>query len=185
MANIVEKAEDYISSAKIDVSVLRDQLSEFLAVERGGVMLYERALEIVVDAEVRRQFNEFLAQTRKHETILLRVISALGLDPTYMSAGAKLADKKARSLLATMTDVDGLSSRAMELNAIENIVLAETKDQADWELLGKIARQADEERIREVLRPAVAEVEPEEDDHLSCAQKELARLAFAASAKKA
>jgi hypothetical protein len=30
----------------------------------------------------------------------------------------------------------GLSEDESELNAIENIVLAETKDHADWELIG-------------------------------------------------
>jgi hypothetical protein len=60
MANIIEKAEDYVSSAAIDTSVLRNQLSEFLAVERGGLILYERALEIVADAQVSRKFREFL-----------------------------------------------------------------------------------------------------------------------------
>jgi rubrerythrin len=183
MANIVEKAEDYVSSAAIDTSVLRDQLSEFLAVERGGLILYERALEIVADAEVSRKFREFLEQTRKHETILVRVVTQLGFDPAYMSPGARLADKKAHALLATMANANGLSSGGSELNAIENIVLAETKDHADWELLGKIARQAEDERIREALKPAVAEVEPEEDEHLNWAKKEMARLAFGAVAK--
>jgi hypothetical protein len=43
---------------------------------------------------------------------------------------------------------DGLSGRAAEINAVENIILAETKDHADWELLGKISRQSDDEKIR-------------------------------------
>lgn len=36
----------------------------------------------------------------------------------------------------------------------ENIVLAETKDHADWELIGKIVRQSTDNRLREVLGPA-------------------------------
>ena len=78
---------------------------------------------------------------------------------------------------------DGLPNQAAEINASENIVLAEMKDHANWELLGKIARQSDDDKIREVLKPAVAEVEPEEDEHLS-GQEQLARLEFAAIAKK-
>jgi hypothetical protein len=50
---------------------------------------------------------------------------------------------------------DGLPNQAAEINAIENIVLAEMKDHANWELLGKIARQSDDDKIREVLKPAV------------------------------
>jgi hypothetical protein len=65
-----------------------------------------------------------------------------------------------------MMSADGLPNQAVEINAIANIVLAETKDHADWELLGKIARQSDDDKIRDVLKPAVVEVEPEEDEHL-------------------
>jgi Ribonuclease G/E len=59
---------------------------------------------------------------------------------------------------------------------VENIVLAETKDYADWELLGKISRQSDDEKIRDALKAAVAEVEPEEDDHLTWTKNQLDRL---------
>jgi hypothetical protein len=78
-----------------------------------------------------------------------------------------------------MTSPDGLHSKAAEINAIENIVLAETKDHADWEMLGKIARQSNDSRLREVLKPAVSEVEPEEDEHLNWTKEQMARLEFA------
>jgi rubrerythrin len=174
MAKIIEKAEDYMSSAKISHIVLRDKLSEFLAVEKGGLKLYEEALRIVTDPEISKKFRMFYDQTRKHETILLRVMQALGMDPTYMSIGAKVATEKTEALLKTMTN--GLSGRAAEINAVENIVLAETKDYADWELLAKISRQSDDEKIRDALKPAVAEVEPEEDDHLNWTKSQLDRL---------
>jgi rubrerythrin len=182
MANIIEKAGDLVSSSSISREVLHDRLSEFLAVERGGLELYEEALRVISDREVSRRFREFRDQTSKHEAILLRVMNELGMDPTYMSAGAKLAQQKAASLLETIGNRNGgsagLSSDVAEMNAIENIILAETKDHADWELLGKIARQSDDAQIRRVLKPAVSEVEPEEDEHLSWTKEQLARLEF-------
>jgi len=184
MANILEKAEDYISSARISHDVLRDKLSEFLAVERGGLKLYELALQIVTDPTVSAKFREFRDQTRKHETILIRVMNSLGMDPGHMSPAARVAELKASALHQTMMSTDGLPPQAVEVNAIENIVLAETKDHADWELLGKIARQSDNEKLRDVLKPAVAEVEPQEDEHLSWTKEQLARLEFAAIAKQ-
>ena len=39
MASIIEKAEDYVSSAAISRELLRDKLSECLTVERGGLKL--------------------------------------------------------------------------------------------------------------------------------------------------
>jgi hypothetical protein len=83
-----------------------------------------------------------------------------------------------------MLDDDGFSPKAIEVNAIENIVLAETKDHADWEMLGKIARQSDDEKILDALKPAVAEVEPEEDEHLNWTKDQLARLVLAMITKK-
>jgi len=189
MANIIERAEDLVSSSSISHDMLRDKLSEFLAVERGGLKLYGQALRLVSDPEVSGRFREFREQTSKHESILLRVMNALGMDPSYMSPAAKLAERKATSLLNTMNGSDGASSvettpAAAELNAIENIVLAETKDHADWELLGKIARQSDDDNIRDVLKPAVSEVEPEEDEHLNWTKAQMARLAFQSVARK-
>ena len=181
MSSIVEKAEDYMTSAKISREMLCDKLSEFLAVEKGGIKLYEEALRLVMDQEVADRFRTFREQTRKHETILMRIMQELGMDPTYVSPGAKLATEKAEALLKTMTN--GLAGKAAELNAIENIILAETKDHADWEFLGKIARQSDDSRIRDVLKPAVSEVESEEDEHLNWSKKQLSRLEISAIAQ--
>jgi rubrerythrin len=182
MSSVIEKAEDYLTSARISREELRNKLSEFLAVEKGGLKLYEQALRIVVDPDVAKKFRVFHKQTRNHEVILTRVIQALGMDPGYLSPGAKVATEKADALLKTMTN--GLSGKSAELNAIENIILAETKDHADWELLGKIARQSDDSKIRDVLKPAVSEVEPEEDDHLNWTKQELSRLEISAIARK-
>ena len=142
MADIVEKVEDYVTSSKISTRLLMDKLSEFLAVERGGIKLYQAALQIVQDREVSQKFREFFEQTKKHEAILTRVIRELGGDPDHVSPGAAMAEKKAMSLLETMTNSDGLNGRAAELDAIENIVIAETQDHADWEMIGRSRAEA-------------------------------------------
>ena len=45
------------------------------------------------------------------------------------------------------------------------VVLAETKDHADWELIGECAKAADGEAAA-ALKAAYEEVEDEEDEHL-------------------
>jgi rubrerythrin len=180
MAQLMDKLKDYTTSANIRRSLLMDKLSEFLAVERGGVKLYEIAIQQVSDAEVLNRFREFYQQTRKHVEILSRVIANLGGDPTYISPGAKTAEEKAQALLSTMTQSDGMAPQQTEMNAIENIVIAETKDHADWELLGHIARRSSDSRLRDVLKPAVDEVAPEEDQHLNWTTEQMARLGLAA-----
>jgi rubrerythrin len=178
MAELIEKVKDYASSADIKRDVLMDKLSEFLAVEKGGVKLYQSALQQVRDPDVVDRFRQFYEQTRKHVDILTRIITSLGGDPMFMSHGAKVAEQKAEALLETMTMSDGMSLKEAEINAIENIVIAETKDHADWQLLGHIARRSSDSHLRGILKPAVSEVEPEEDRHLEWSKEQMARLAL-------
>jgi rubrerythrin len=175
-------SEDFFTNAQINMSTLKDILSEFLAVEKGGQKLYEKALGLVSDAEVRKKFSEYLKQTINHQKVLIEVIEQLGGNTRMMSGTAKVATKKAQGLLATMGRA-GLSKDEGELNAIENIVLAETKDHADWELIGKIARQTTDSRLREILGPAARMVEQEEDEHLNWTRKKLGELQMEALVK--
>ena len=175
MAELTEKVKDFFTSARINKSTLMEVLSEFLAVEMGGQKLYEKALRMVSDSEVRSKFHEFHRQTIKHQKVLTDVINKLGGNTRTQSAGAKVATEKAQALLRSM-DGNGLSKDQAELNAIENIVLAETKDHADWELISKIARQSSDDRLREVLGAAASEVEQEEDEHLNWTRKKLGEL---------
>jgi hypothetical protein len=99
---------------------------------------------------------------------------ARSLSFRVLSPGAKLATEKADALLKTMRD--GLSAKSAEINAVENVILAETKDHADWERLGKVARQTNDSRIRDALKDAVSEVELEEDEHLNWTRDQMSRL---------
>ncbi len=184
MAELTEKVKDFFTSARINERTLMEVLSEFLAVEMGGQKLYEKALGLVSDSEVRSKFHEFHRQTIKHQKVLADVINKLGGNTRAQSAGAKVATEKAQALLRSM-DGNGLSKDQAELNAIENIVLAETKDHADWELMGKIARQSNDDRLREVLGAAASEVEQEEDEHLNWTRKKLGELQMEALTKGA
>jgi len=179
MAEMVETVKDYTTSANIKRPLLMERLSEFLAVEKGGVKLYEAAIQQVRNPDVLNRFREFYQQTRRHVEILTRVITSLGGDPMHMSARARVAEEKAQALLKTMTVSDGMRPEEAEINAIENIVIAETKDHADWQVLSHIARRSSDSRIREILKPAVGEVEPEEDKHLSWTNEQMAQMSLA------
>jgi rubrerythrin len=180
MAQVTERIRDYLTSTTIKHAQLMSMLSEFLAVEQGGQKLYQKALAQVRDPDVVKRFQTFYEQTVKHEQILTRIISELGGDPTRISPTARIAASKAQELLATMERTDGLTPAQIELNAMENILLAETKDHADWELLGKIARQTTEPQLSSTLKPAVDEVESEEEDHLNWTGSRMAELSMKA-----
>jgi rubrerythrin len=178
MAEITETVKDYFTSSAFKRDELMDKLSEFLTVERGGVKLYEAALKLVHNREVKEKYQEFLRQTRRHEEILTDIVEKLGGKPSYKSAGAKIAEEKAEALLKTMTETKGMSAQDAEINAIENIVIAETKDHADWELLGHIAHRSEDSHLSQLLKPAVSEVESQEDEHLSFSKKKMGELAL-------
>ena len=61
--------------------------------------------------------------------------------------------------------LDAGNPEAAQLVATECVVLAETKDHADWQLLSKCAAKLQGER-KAVLTAACEEVEDQEDEHL-------------------
>jgi hypothetical protein len=61
--------------------------------------------------------------------------------------------------------LDGGKPEAAQLVAAECVVLAETKDHLNWELIGELAKRAKGEK-GSALKEAHKEVEEEEDEHL-------------------
>ena len=183
MSEISETVKDYFTTSEFTRDEVMDKLSEFLTVEQGGKKLYEAALKHVQHPEVSQKFHEFLQQTIRHEQILTNIIEKLGGKPGHKSAGAKLADQKAKALLKSMEETKGMSPDQIEINAMENIVLAETKDHADWELLGHSAHRSEDSKLSELLKPAVSEVEGQEDEHLQWTKTKMGELALKALEK--
>ncbi len=52
---------------------LKELLLQSLEHERGGIQVYETALQCVVNGDLKQEFQEYLQQTRKHEQLLLGV----------------------------------------------------------------------------------------------------------------
>jgi len=153
---------------KIDYS--REQLQELLLqaleVEMGGVQVYETAIECAVNEDLREEWQKYLDETRRHVEILTRVFGLLGIDTELMSPGRQVCRHLGQSLVQAMRMAkEGGEPTAAELVACECVVLAETKDHSDWELLSKVAERGSGEETR-ALRQAVEEVEHEEDHHL-------------------
>ena len=122
--------------------VLLDQLSEFLMVEQGGLELYRVAASRAMNPELKAKYEEFGRETNHHRDILFRLIERLGGDPNYVSPTARVAQFKASKLLESSFVGGPLSEQEIELNDLENVLLAETKDHADWALLAQMAEKA-------------------------------------------
>jgi rubrerythrin len=141
-------------------------LYQALETELGGVKIYEKAISCAVNEDLRKEWEKYLSETENHVRIVEDVFSQLGLDPATETPGREVVRHKGESLLKAMDMASQAGDPvAAQLVAAECVVDAETKDHANWELIGKIAEKANGER-KKVLTDAYEQVEEEEDMHL-------------------
>lgn len=148
----------------------KDQVNELLLqaleTELGGVQVYELAIECAVNKDLRTEWEEYLGQTQNHVKIVLGVFEKLGLDPEKETPGRQVVRHIGESLVKAMRMAQKAGDPgAAQVVAAECVVLAETKDHLNWELIGAVAEEADG-RKAEVLKAAYDEVEDQEDEHL-------------------
>jgi hypothetical protein len=148
---------------------LKELLLQALQHEKGGVLVYRTALECVLNDELREEWTGYLQQTLHHVEVLERTCRTLGLDPGEMTPGCKVVEHAGKSLVVTMKMALAAGDpAAAELVACDCVVLAETKDHANWQLIGECATAMEktDPDIASALRAAYDEVEDEEDEHL-------------------
>jgi len=144
----------------------KELLYQALETETGGIQVYESALQCVVNPELKEEWEEYLEQTRNHEQILQEVFGKLGLDPQVDTAGRRVVRHMGESLVRAMQLArESGKQQDAELVAAECVVLAETKDHLNWELLGQVSENMKGEAAA-TLTEAVEQVEEEEDEHL-------------------
>ena len=98
--------------------------------------------------------------------VVTRVFETLGLDADAMTAGREVVRHQGQSLVKAMKmALDSGDADAAQLVACECVVLAETKDHSNWELIGHVAKNGTGEGIK-VLKQAYDAVEDDEDHHL-------------------
>jgi rubrerythrin len=145
---------------------LHELLYQALETERGGIKIYETALSCVQNKDLKGEWEEYLEQTRTHEQVLLKVFEQLGLKPDTVTPGREVVAHIGDSLVVAMEMAKaGGSAAAAQLVAGECVILAETKDHQNWELIGHLAEHGQGEETG-VLRTAFEAVEQDEDHHL-------------------
>jgi len=145
---------------------LKQLILQSLEHEIGGVDIYENAIECAINEDLRDEWEEYLDQTRTHVEILQEVCTAFGIDPEEEAPGRAVVRSVGKSLVEAMNLArNGGDPAAAQLVACEAVVLAETKDHLNWELLGKCAEKLRGSQAT-ALRQAYEQVEDEEDEHL-------------------
>lgn len=149
-----------------DDSQLQELLLQALETERGGIQIYTTAIQAAQNDDLRKEWQDYLEETRTHEQVLLNAFSQLGLDPEMRSPGRDVVAHQGKALVqAIQMAIKTASPAAAELVAGECVVLAETKDHMNWELIGHVAEHGKGEAAK-VLKQAHEAVEGDEDHHL-------------------
>jgi rubrerythrin len=148
----------------------REQLDELLyqalETELGGVQVYTTALRCAVNEDLKEEWEEYLDQTRNHVRVVEGLMSELGLDSELETPGRKIVRQIGESLVKAMEmALKTVDREAAQVVAAECVVLAETKDHLNWELIGETAKNSKGD-IAKALSSAHEEVEEEEDEHL-------------------
>jgi len=145
---------------------LHELLYQALETELSGVQVYTTALRCVENKDLKEEWQEYLEQTHKHVQIVTDLMDAFGLDPEKETPGRKVVRHSGESLVKAMEmALKSGEAGAAQLVAAESVVLAETKDHLNWQLIGEAAKKAKGEEAK-ALKAAHKEVEKEEDEHL-------------------
>jgi ferritin-like metal-binding protein YciE len=145
---------------------LNELLYQMLETEMGGVQVYTTAIRCAQNEDLKKEWQKYLGQTETHVEVVEEIFATLGLDPDAETPGRAVVRHIGESLVQAMEMA--LSSgppEGAQLVAAECVVLAETKDHQNWELLGLCAEKLDSKRSK-MVRDAQSEVEEQEDEHL-------------------
>jgi len=145
----------------------RDELLyQALETELGGVQIYTNAVECAVNKDLKKEWEEYLDQTKNHVKVVEGVFAELGLDTSTETPGRDVVRHIGESLVKAMQMAkEAGDPKAAELVAAECVTLAETKDHLNWELIGECAKKTTGPEGK-ALKKAHEEVEDEEDEHL-------------------
>ena len=145
---------------------VKELMLQALTHETGGIQVYEAAVRAAQNEELKEEFGRYLEQTRKHMRVLQETCQALDLDPAERTPGCEIVESLGQSLVQAIEQAIAAGNPdAAELVACECVVLAETKDHLNWELLGEVAHKLKGDQ-KKALQAAYDEVEDEEDEHL-------------------
>jgi rubrerythrin len=145
---------------------VNELLYQALETEIGGQDIYKNAIQNATTDELREEWTKYLEETEGHERILLETFEKLNLDPTTDTPGRQIVRHNGEALVAAMQMARKTGDPvAAELVAAECVVLAETKDHSNWELIGHVAK-ASKGDDKKALTEAFEQVEEQEDEHL-------------------
>lgn len=134
--------------------------------ELGGAKIYEAALQCATDEDLHKEWEKYHRETLHHQEVLRKVFETFGMDPDTQTPGRSGVAAIGKALAHTIEQARKQADPAVaQVVAAECVVLAETKDHLNWELIGYAADQLSGDAAK-TLKDAHDEVEADEDHHL-------------------
>jgi rubrerythrin len=181
-----DEAQAFLADTGLNGPFVADLLSDVLAHERSGAQLYRSVAGRTNNPLLKKQYEHFGKETLEHVQIVERLIDRLGGDPGYVSPAARATTKAGTGLLeSTFLLTGSVDLMTQELVMLDAVMLAEAKDHANWSGLSKMVDMFPEGDVRSRVREAVAQVEPQEDEHLGWATDMRCQLVAAQAKSKA
>lgn len=145
---------------------VEELLLQSLEAEIGGVRIYETAITCAVHPSLASEWKKYLEETRNHVATLQSACVTLDIDPQAQTAGRAVVRHLGAALVSAMKMArEAGDADAAQIVACECVMLAETKDHSDWELIGQVGKHAGGE-VATVLLEIYEDIEDEEDSHL-------------------
>jgi len=155
-----------MAKPRYDEAQLKDLLLQMMETELGGEQVYRTALTCALNDDLKEEWEGYLEETLSHQNVVRTTCEALGIDADEVVPSRLVVKHIGESLVKAMELAkQGGNPAAAQLVACECVVHAETKDHANWELLGKVAEAATGDTGK-ALKDAHERVEKDEDHHL-------------------
>jgi hypothetical protein len=145
--------------------------------ERCGRHLYRSVEGRTNNPVLQAKYREFGAETERHVELLENLIAGAGGNPSYLSPLARAVEATDSNILQSTFLMRGsIDPATAEMAMLDAVALAESMDHANWKLMARIGEQLPQGPMREQCEAVVAEVEPQEDEHLSWSLETKERL---------
>ena len=145
---------------------IENLLYQNVETELGGVQVYTTAIRMAVDDELRTEWEKYLVETERHVEIARSLLVTAGLDPDAEVPARLPCRLIGESLVQAMVKAQaGGDAETTQLTAAECVVQAETKDHANWQVIGMLGQELAGD-LGKAMVAAHAEVEDQEDHHL-------------------
>jgi hypothetical protein len=150
----------------MNVDKVEELVLQSLEHEMGGVKVYEAAVACAQNSDLKKEWQKYLEQTKAHVTALETISKAMNVDSKKETPGRAVVRHLGAGLVEAMKMAakEGGPNTA-ELVACECVVIAETKDHLDWELLSKCGAHLTGHGSV-ALKAACDTIEDQEDEHL-------------------